>query len=115
MLDNVSATTIADRELEAMSSTSKATLVAKLDKSLNANVNKVVFFYIFCLRFFSNTLCLFLFQLISFMLITYSQHVKQAIPDEKHCQIVKDALEMHLKDNSTKSAEMIHMARKSRG
>ena len=43
MLDNVSAKTIAGRELEAMTSSSKATLVAKLDKTLNANVNKVTF------------------------------------------------------------------------
>jgi hypothetical protein len=43
MLDNVSANTIAGRELEAMSSSNKATLVAKLDKTLNANVNKVMF------------------------------------------------------------------------
>ena len=43
MLDNVSAKTIAGRELEAMTSSSKATLVAKLDKTLNANVNKVKF------------------------------------------------------------------------
>ena len=43
MLDNVSAKTIAGRELEAMTSSSKATLVAKLDKTLNANVNKVNF------------------------------------------------------------------------
>ena len=41
MLDNVSAKTVAGRELEAMTSSSKATLVAKLDKTLNANVNKV--------------------------------------------------------------------------
>ncbi len=39
MLDNVSAKTVAGRELEAMTSSSKATLVAKLDKTLNANVN----------------------------------------------------------------------------
>jgi hypothetical protein len=43
MLDNVSAKTIAGRELEGMTSSSKATLVAKLDKTLNANVNKVNF------------------------------------------------------------------------
>jgi hypothetical protein len=61
MLDNVSANTIAGRELEAMSSTSKATLVAKLDKTLNANVNKVMVFNFFRLRFYLITLCLFLF------------------------------------------------------
>jgi hypothetical protein len=43
MLDNVSANTVSGRELEAMTSSSKATLVAKLDKTLNANVNKVLF------------------------------------------------------------------------
>jgi hypothetical protein len=61
MLDNVSANTIAGRELEAMSSTSKATLVAKLDKTLNANVNKVMFLCVVRLRFYSTQLCMFLF------------------------------------------------------
>jgi hypothetical protein len=54
MLDNVSANTIAGRDLEGMSSTSKATLVAKLDKTLNANVNKVMLLYVFrcyCFQF----------------------------------------------------------------
>jgi hypothetical protein len=51
MLDNVSANTIAGRELEAMSSTNKATLVAKLEKTLNANVNKVMFLCVFRLCF----------------------------------------------------------------
>jgi hypothetical protein len=55
MLDNVNANTVAGRELEAMTSSSKATLVAKLDKTLNANVNKVMF---------TISLCLFLFRFI---------------------------------------------------
>jgi hypothetical protein len=41
MLNNVSANTIAGRELEAMSSAMKSNLVATLDKSLNTSVNKV--------------------------------------------------------------------------
>jgi hypothetical protein len=41
MLDNVSATTIAGRELGAMSTAMKSNLVATLDKSLNTSVNKV--------------------------------------------------------------------------
>jgi hypothetical protein len=41
MLNNVSANTIAGRELEAMSSAMKSNIVATLDKSLNTSVNKV--------------------------------------------------------------------------
>jgi hypothetical protein len=41
MLNNVSANTIAGRELEAMSSAMKSNLVPTLDKSLNTSVNKV--------------------------------------------------------------------------
>jgi hypothetical protein len=40
MLDNMSATTIAGCELEAMSTEMKSNLVANLDKSLNTSVNK---------------------------------------------------------------------------
>ena len=54
MLDNVSAKTIAGRELEAMSSTNKATLVKKLDKTLNANVNKVIILLLSSLPFCFN-------------------------------------------------------------
>ncbi len=41
MLDNVSATTIAGRELGPMSTEMKSNLVANLDKSLNSSVKKV--------------------------------------------------------------------------
>jgi hypothetical protein len=49
MLNNVSANTIAGRELEAMSSAKKSNLVATLDKSLNTSVNKVT-----CISYLSN-------------------------------------------------------------
>ena len=46
MLDNVSATTIAGRELGAMSSQNKTNVVASLDKTLNTTVNKVNYSYL---------------------------------------------------------------------
>jgi hypothetical protein len=46
MLDNVSTSTIAGRELGAMSTAMKTNLVATLDKSLNTSVNKVCLTFI---------------------------------------------------------------------
>ncbi len=42
-----------------------------------------------------------------------SQHVKQAILDEKYSKIVRDALVQHLKDNTSKATDMVHTARKT--
>ena len=67
MLDNVNANTVAGRELEAMTSSSKATLVAKLDKTLNANVNKVML---------TISPCLFLFRFIYIWLSSLSMSNK---------------------------------------
>jgi hypothetical protein len=56
---------------------------------------------------------LHVFVLIDFNSAHYLQHVKQAILDEKYATIIKVALEKHLQANTTKPANMVHVARKT--